>query len=162
MDLRNNYRLSLIALVLVFTLCSISYSGIASEVGKDAADFCLESIKGEKISLSDYKGSRDIILTFWASWCPYCVSELKDISQRYFELRANGFEVLAINVKESRLKAESFAEKKRLNFPILLDPQGSVARQYGVGIPAVFMVDKQGKIRFRGHQIPEHYLDLVK
>ena len=57
----------------------------------------------------------------------------------------------------------AFLTKRGITFPVLLDSDGAVANSYGVkGIPAVFVVNKDGKTVFQGHHIPENYTELVK
>ena len=63
-------------------------------------------------------------------------------------LKSEGFEILAINLDESSKQAEHFSKKFELPFPVLLDPDGKMARQYLVyGLPYTVLVDREGKIR---------------
>ena len=63
-------------------------------------------------------------------------------------LRNEGFEVLAVNVKQSAAVAEAFTAQLDITFPIPLDPDGKMARRYGVyAIPTNFLIDRRGIIR---------------
>lgn len=54
---------------------------------------------------------------------------------------------MAIDIREDAKKAADFAEKLGMPFPVLLDSDGSVASAYGIrGIPAHFIIDRNGKI----------------
>ena len=70
------------------------------------------------------------------------------IEKYYRLLKDQGFEVLAVNVKQSAQVAEAFIAQMDVTFPVLLDPDGRMAENYGVyAIPTNFLIDGQGKIR---------------
>lgn len=159
MDVKNLFKTIICLSVILLASSAVNSFGAAQAVSKEAGDFSLRSIKGDTISLSDFKGEQPVILEFWASWCPSCVSGLKKLRGLYSQLKSDGFEVLTINIRESKGIVLGFASKNNLEFPILLDSDASVAGAYGVQlIPAVFIVDKSGKIKFSGHSIPHDYL----
>src|SRR5690625_7259127 len=58
-------------------------ANVGIEVGDLAPDFELETLDGETVKLSDYKGEK-VLLNFWATWCPPCRVEIPDI-QKYHE-----------------------------------------------------------------------------
>ncbi len=66
----------------------------------------------------------------------------------YRSLPTNKFKMLAILSNDDPMLADRLAAKLGATFPILVDPQGKVARSYGVtGIPETFIVDKKGVLR---------------
>jgi len=70
------------------------------------------------------------------------------IDRFYQLLKSKGFEVIAVNVGDSVEIVETFTAEMNLHFPMILDPQGKLARSYGVkGIPTNFLVDPQGILR---------------
>jgi peroxiredoxin len=118
-------------------------------MSKDAPDFSLPSLGGETISLADYRGKKNVVVSYWASWCGPCkveLPELRDFYQRHHQEDTN-FEILAISIDEERSDAEKYVATEKLPFPVLLDPHSKVADTYTVqAIPTTFVVDKSGKI----------------
>lgn len=122
-----------------------------------AADFELHDLQGNTVTLSSYKDKQPVILFFWTTWCPFCRTELKVLSDKYPELIKDGFEVLAINVGEYPRVVDNFIKKHSLPYRVLLDKDTAVAGAYQlVGIPTYVVVDKKGYIRFKGHTFPKH------
>jgi thioredoxin-related protein len=57
------------------------------------------------------------------------------------------FQLLTIDIQESRKNVEAFARKNNLNFPVLLDSDGKVSEMYGVSsTPMKILVDKNGNM----------------
>lgn len=114
-----------------------------------APDFSLETPEGEKISLSELRGS-PVLINLWTSWCPPCRMEMPALQKVYDEYRHQGFEILAVNstLQDNREDAVHFANELGLNFPILLDPEGNVSRLYQLqSLPTSFFIGKDGVIR---------------
>ena len=111
-------------------------------------DFTLESLGGDKVSLSSFKG-KVVLLSFWATWCGPCKQEMPEMQALYQKLKGRGFEVVAVDMMEDRATVSDFAKKNGYTFPILLDTTGEVG---GGGlydaraIPTNYIVDKVGKI----------------
>ncbi|MEH7252319.1 thiol-disulfide oxidoreductase ResA [Neobacillus niacini] len=116
-------------------------------VGKQAPDFVLVDMNGEKHKLSDYKG-QGVFLNFWGTWCKPCEAEMPYINNQYNHFKDSGVQVLAVNVSESELAVNQFAERKKLDFPIVIDTKdGQVQTAYGINpLPATFLIDKDGKV----------------
>jgi len=121
-------------------------------VGDPAPDFTLASLDGQPESLANYRG-QVVLVNFWATWCPSCISEMPDYEKVYQEYdQGNGeFVVLGINFQEGPQHVAEYATGLGLTFPVLLDRDGSVSgRQYLVtGMPASFIIDRQGLIYYR-------------
>ncbi len=65
----------------------------------------------------------------------------------YEEFKNSGLVVLAVDVQENRKTVKRYVEKQKMPFPVLLDRDGSVARNYGIrSHPVHFLIDRQGKI----------------
>ena len=115
--------------------------------GAPATDFILLDLKGEGVSLSDLRG-RAVMISFWATWCGPCRIELPHIVEVYEEYRDQGFEVLAVNVREDPNRVRKYVEEAGLSFTVLLDTRGQVSKQYFVrGIPTNVFVDRKGIVR---------------
>ena len=114
--------------------------------GGKAPDFTLNDLDGKAVSLSDYRG-KVVLISFWASWCGPCRVEIPHMIKVYDELHDQGFEILAVNLRENESTAAKFAKAAKMDFPILLDRDGKVsAAYYARGIPTSVFVDRQGII----------------
>lgn len=117
--------------------------------GKPAPNLSLKDLYEKEITLADMKG-KVILLRFWSTRCPSCKEEMPRLESIYKDLKAKGFEILAINVEDTKEKAASFAKEFNLTYPILMDEDQKVAGVYKVfGVPTSFFVDKQGIVRER-------------
>lgn len=111
-----------------------------------APDFQVETLDGETLYLSDFKG-QGVFLNFWATYCPPCKDEMPYMENQYEVFKDKGIEILAINVGEAPLTAKKFVERHKLTFPIPLDSREEIYKAYGVGpIPTTFLIDKDGKV----------------
>ncbi len=114
-----------------------------------APDFTLELIGGERVTLSELRGTA-VVINLWASWCPPCRAEMPAIQDIYDRNKDRGLEVLAVNTtyQDRESDAAAFAQEFNLTFPIALDRTGEVARQYQLrALPSTFFVDREGVIR---------------
>jgi peroxiredoxin len=117
------------------------------KIGTAAIDFNCQDLKGLTWSLDKVKG-KVVLLRFWADWCPYCRYEMPVIDKYYRMLKNQGLEVLAVNVKQSPEVALAFTAQLDITFPVPLDPDGKIAKRYGVyAIPTNFLIDREGIIR---------------
>lgn len=151
-------------IVFLGLLLALSSHDLMADAGKgaQAPDFALTSTAGRTVTLSDYKGKDNIIIMFWKTNGLYCPFELNNLKERYQALQKEGFEVLAVNKKETAGKVENYAKKESLPFPILLDEDGKISDIYDVGsVPVFLIVDKEGTITWRGYRFPERYAELA-
>jgi len=117
------------------------------KLGTAAIDFNCQDLNGQIWSLDKVRG-KVVLLRFWADWCPYCRYEMPIIEKYYRKLNKEGFMVLAVNVKQSAAVAGAFMAQMDITFPVPLDPDGKMAKRYGVyAIPTNFLIDRQGIIR---------------
>ncbi|MEJ5349792.1 MAG: peroxiredoxin [Desulfosoma sp.] len=132
-------------------------SQLKVRVGDAAPDFTLPSISGEKVRLSQFRGQKNVVLSFVpAAWTPVCSDQWPgyNIAKELFEAR--DAVLLGISVDNLPTLFAWTQEMGGLWFPVLSDfwPHGAVASQYGVlrsdGVSerAIFIVDKEGVIRF--------------
>jgi len=109
-------------------------------------DFELDNIDGDQEKLSDYQG-KVVFLNFWATWCGPCKMEMPSMQKLYEEFRADGLEIIAVNLGESQKTVAKFLEENNLTFPVLLDETNMVASIYGArSIPTTYIIDRNGDI----------------
>jgi thiol-disulfide isomerase/thioredoxin len=136
-------------ILVVFAMPSYR-QGEASIAGQTARDFALE-ISGKPGHLSDLRG-KVVVLDFWASWCPPCVSEAPSLNrlQKYLESR-NGV-VLGVAADEDPAAFQKFLLEQGVNFPTYRDPatkdnRSPIALSYGTSmIPEAYIIDRHGRI----------------
>lgn len=133
------------------------------EVNYDAPDFKLLNLEGKEVSLSSFK-NKVVMLDFWATWCGPCVASFPAMQKGINKYKDNKDVVfLFINTLEQNsetitreTKIKEFMKDKPFKFNVLLDPkvasgrdQYEVVTKYNVkGIPAKFIIDRKGKVRY--------------
>ena len=129
----------------------------ASAGEKEWIDFTLQDANGKDVSLSRFIGKKPVLLAFWATWCPPCHEAVPLLNRMHTESPASGgIQILAVDFMESKEKANSFINRKQVTYPVLLDTKGQVARKYKVvGIPTYILLDRDGKVVYRDHELPE-------
>lgn len=132
-------------------------SKLKVEVGDRAPDFTLPSLTGEKITLSQYQGKKNVVLSFVpAAWTPVCSDQWPgyNIVKDFFD--QNDAILLGITVDNLPTLHAWTNQMGKLWFPVLSDfwPHGAVAKKYGVlrsdGVSerALFVIDKKGVLRY--------------
>jgi len=147
-------------------------------VGEQAPDFTLLDATGTLITLSDELKKGPVILTFYrGAWCPYCNLELRAYQRILTDIKAAGGQLMAVSPQTPDASLTT-KEKNELEFIVLSDPNGTVARNFhvsfrlphymieiykGLGldipghngndtwelpVPATFIIDQLGNIRF--------------
>lgn len=127
------------------------------EVGQEAPDFTLPSAAHGKVTLSSFRGEKNVVLVFypWA-FTSTCTGELCEIRDRIATFDGDDVVTLAVSC-DARFSLKPFAEQQGYTFPMLSDfwPHGEVARAYGifderagVAIRGSFIIDKSGIVRY--------------
>lgn len=136
---------------------------VCIEVNCLAPDFTLADEKGDLISLKDFRGKK-LLLNFWATWCSPCKSEMPFLELLYEKYKDKNFVVLGIatDEKETIDDVPDFLIEYRIEFPVLLDSDLSVATRYQAsfytrGLPFTFYIDENGVIK----DFTEGKLDIV-
>lgn len=112
----------------------------------EAPDFALEDIDGDLTRLSDFRG-RWVLLTFWATWCGPCRSEMPSLQRLWERQGADGLAVVAVAVGSDPGNAADFVHRNGLTFPVLLDQGDRVGNAYRASsIPLTYLVDPEGML----------------
>lgn len=120
----------------------------SSESGKNMApNFELESLDGEVVKLSDFRG-KIVLLDFWATWCGPCKVQMKKLKELKSLVNEDEVVIISIDVGESKSIVQEFISKEEVDWLVLLDLRGFTAKSYGIrAIPTLFIIDKEGLIR---------------
>ena len=124
--------------------------------GVAAPQFSLQATPDQRVSLSDFRGKRVILVFYPADFSPVCRDQLSVYNELLARFRQHDAHVVGISVDGVWCHG-AFARERQLHFPLLADfePKGAVAKQYGAyrdadGIceRALFVIDEQGIIRW--------------
>jgi peroxiredoxin len=111
-----------------------------------AIDFRLPALDGGEVSLSDFQGDW-VILTFWASWCGPCKSEMPSLEALHRDRGDAGLAVIGVSLDNDLEAARTFVNDMDLTFPLLWDDTGGVGRDYRASaIPMSYLIDPTGGI----------------
>jgi len=132
-------------------------SKLMVKTGSPAPDFTLPSLSGEKVSLSQYQGKKNVVLSFVpAAWTPVCSDQWPGYNILKDTFEQNDAILFGITVDNIPTLFAWTNQMGKLWFPVLSDfwPHGAVAKKYGVlrsnGVTerALFVINKKGIIRY--------------
>ena len=127
------------------------------QVGQEAPDFELVDQNGEKVKLSSFRGSKNVVVVFFPfAFTGTCTGELCALRDDLSVFQNEKVQLLAISC-DAMFTQKVFAEKEGYKFPLLSDfwPHGAAAQKYGVfnaerglALRGTFIIDKQGIVRW--------------
>lgn len=122
------------------------YSVTPARVNFPAPELSLSDLKGEKISVADYR-QNILLVNIWAIWCPPCKIEMP-ILEKYFEEHSDqGFTLLGIEAGDPQEQVKSFVSEYALSFPILLDPNKQAMIAFSNdNLPSSYVIDRNGTV----------------
>jgi thiol-disulfide isomerase/thioredoxin len=123
--------------------------GVMAVEGTPAPPLRLNSIDGETYDLAGARGHW-VFVHFWASWCGPCKREMPTIQRMISRLPSAQIEIVMVNTAETEDEVFSFLAAVAPDVTPLLDTQGLVTEAWQPrGLPATFLVDPQGFIRYQ-------------
>lgn len=127
------------------------------EVGSVAPDFTLIDCNREQVSLSTYRGAKNVLLVFYPfAFSDICTGELCQVRDELADYQNDRVQILGVSVDHS-FALKAWRAKEGYEFPLLSDfwPHGETAKAYGCFNDAIgmanrgtFLIDKDGVIRF--------------
>ena len=98
------------------------------------------------LDLSHHRG-HVVVVDFWASWCKPCRQSIPWLNSLRARYGASGLTIIGVNVDAERRDADKFLRDVPIDFEIVFDPQGNIAKQFKVqGMPSSFFIDRSGKL----------------
>jgi peroxiredoxin len=127
-------------------------------IGGTPIPFEVTSLKGKPISPDRYRG-KVLLLDFWATWCVPCRQEMPNVKKVYKKYNKEGFEIVGISLDRNKGDLDRYIDSNNITWPQYYDGkywQNEVATKYGISsIPATYLIDKSGKIRYKSLRGPQ-------
>jgi len=135
------------------------------EIGQPAPDFELKDQFGQPVRLSSFRGEKAVVVMFYPfAFSGVCTGELCEVRDNLPRFDSEDVVLLAVSC-DMMFSLRAFAEKEKLEFPLLSDfwPHGAVSEAYGVfdaergcSTRSTFIVDLDGVLRWSVHnKLPE-------
>lgn len=137
----------------VLLLLSFSVHAAVPGAGEKAPDVLGQTLDGKTVKVGDYAG-KVVVVSFWATWCKYCIKELPILENVQKLGGAARVQVIAVNTEERDVFRQVARHMKIFTLKLAYDPDEIGASAYGVkGIPHLVIIDRDGKIVevFRGY-----------
>ncbi|CAL9595651.1 Alkyl hydroperoxide reductase E [Actinosynnema sp. ALI-1.44] len=127
------------------------------EVGSQAPDFTLNDYNKQPVTLSSFRGERNVLLVFYPfAFSGICTGELCQVRDELATYESENVQVIGVSV-DTPFSLKAWAEQQGYTFPLLSDfwPHGKVATEYGVFNEAAglanrgtFLIDTEGVVRY--------------
>jgi len=115
----------------------------------DEVKVAFSSINDKSVDLASMKG-KVVLIDFWATWCEPCKQELPHLQELYSKHNKEGFEILGISLDEDKAALSDFIASNKITWENKFSGQAwedELVETFSIsGIPATFLVGKDGKI----------------
>jgi cytochrome c biogenesis protein CcmG/thiol:disulfide interchange protein DsbE len=121
----------------------------ASRVHRTAPNFSLVDLNHKKIELTSYRG-KVVLLTFWATWCAPCLTEMPTFAEWQQQYGSEKFQVIGVSMDDAAPEVIATVSKLKLNYPVVMGDEHLGAAYGGIlGLPVTLLIDREGKIHAR-------------
>lgn len=132
-------------------LAILAVTPLAAEESSVAIGKPLPELKVQYEKSTPNLSGHAAIVEFWATWCGPCRKSIPHLNKLYGKYKDEGLVVIGITSEEPSA-VQKFTEQTPIDYTVAYAADKEVSRQFGVrGIPHAFLVDKSGKIIWRGH-----------
>jgi mycoredoxin-dependent peroxiredoxin len=150
------FTLFLISGAILLTAAGCTQKVIIPDAGDNAPDFTLKNQSQINVTLSNFRGKRNVILVFYSlDFSTVCAGELFEYRKNIRRIKELNTEVFCISV-DSYASHAAFRKKLKLPFDLLSDWNRSISKRYGifseresVAKRYSFLIDKKGVVRYR-------------
>jgi thiol-disulfide isomerase/thioredoxin len=116
-----------------------------------------ESLRGWRVE-QDHVGewvpvpepSKVTVIDFWSTSCEPCIRAMPELERLWSGSDRNRVQVLGVAIDDEPAEIQRMLPTLGVTFPMLIDSAGALSGAYKVGgsIPATFVLDRQGRVRF--------------
>jgi cytochrome c biogenesis protein CcmG, thiol:disulfide interchange protein DsbE len=146
--------LTILAIAPILALLAYGFTRDAHYItspllAKPAVPFEITLFDGKKLTLNDLRG-KAVFLNFWASWCPPCRAEARDLEAAWQTVKDKNMVFLGVALQDTDQNSLEFLKEFNVTYPNGKDESGKIAVDYGTwGIPESFFIDPQGRITYK-------------
>jgi len=142
----NAFRLVVLASLLALLSTPSAHAGTGPGPGDAAPPALGTDIKGEPVNLSQYVG-KAVIVTFWATWCSYCLKELPILENIQNKAGKAHMQVIAVNTESREVFRKASRVMKSLSLMVTHDTGSKAFTAYGgTGLPHMAIIGRDGNI----------------
>lgn len=136
-----------LSLALAITMGGGAWAAPAAPAAGDLApDRVGTTLDGEPVLLSSFAG-KVVVVSFWATWCPYCLKELPILENIQNVGKGNVIQVIAVNTEERAIFRKARRALESFKMMLAYDPGKASATAYGVkGIPHLLIIGRDGRV----------------
>lgn len=158
MRYKSSTSISFLLMLLLAMPAFAASAGIGPRVGQQAPEFSIPDMKGQAHSLKDLRDKGYVLIVFWSTRCHVCHALIPEFKRVHEQYDGKGLTLVAINVGfEDKSEVEDYIFENQLNYLVLNqdDSKGDIAEAYRlVGTPTMQLIAPDGKVKYRGHTIP--------
>lgn len=137
--------------LILSALLVLAMNTMNAQDGKKIANAKVKNLKGEIVNTETFSNDgKPFVVTFWATWCKPCVSELKAISEVYADWKEQtGVKIFAVSIDDSKSSKNvaPFVKGRKIDFEVFLDENSDFKRAMNVNNPPhTFLYNGKGEL----------------
>ena len=136
------------------SLCFFTFS--LSVVSQGLPNVIIQTLKNQSINASELTHDGPMVVSFWATWCKPCISELDAMADYHEDLVADAnLRMVSISIDNTRTSSRvaPFVASRGWNYDIYIDPNSDLRRAMGVNnVPHTFLLNSNGKIVWQSNR----------
>jgi len=135
---------------------------VGVDVGNEAPLFKLASSEGQVFALENLRGTHRVILAFFADLSEKAITQAKILNKIQRRYESEGVVVLAVTEGLSAEVLNEFRKTQEIQYPVLLDEDGAVAKAYRVqSFPRLWLINEAGRVRYASEAIALETFDGI-
>jgi thiol-disulfide isomerase/thioredoxin len=143
------FSLALRRLTLGGLLALLAATGVAAPLrqGDVAPPLLGQNRDGDPVRVSDFAG-KVVVVTFWATWCPYCIKEMPILENVQNKVGKDRIAVIAVNTESRDVYVKAWRLlSPTMHLALLHDGGGEAQAAYGVSVlPHMLIIGRDGRI----------------
>ena len=134
-----------------FLVLMLAFAAQAQEKNRKLPSVDVKSLDGKTVNTNTFSNDgKPIIISFWATWCKPCLTELININDVYTDWQAEtGVKLIAVSIDDARnaAKVKPLVNGKAWDYEVYLDQNQDLKRALNVNnIPHTFLLNGNGEV----------------